>query len=342
MNKSTYRFFQVAIWIPAALFLSLPFLEILSRGTENVENMFVAYGLWFGTLAYLIFAMWASWYIKGKPEPLIVRLVWWAPVIFIPFYGIPWIVYGLFDVAMGEASGFAMTVLWVAFSPYIIIVGYVCVAVTFVFYHMFFNAANAGHEVMHMAPRSRLNMTGAAELFGKKVERDVFVSGKEGFASYPRKPFLGQQGLFTYHTILMIADSEFESFRELAGTVFDQVTIKQDQESICTSGDGSTLKLAVCREFNGLIIELITNSKTFLERLDVSFKAPPPPWFAFPDMEPIEVIMNKQGSLEYWWDWIWNPFWQHASDEVRMAYLKQHGASDEWIEYLAEPANGSD
>ena len=138
--------------------------------------------------------------------------------------------YGLFDVAMGEASGFAMTVLWVAFSPYIIIVGYVCVAVTFVFYHMFFNAANAGHEVMHMAPRSRLNMTGAAELFGKKVERDVFVSGKEGFASYPRKTFLGQQGLFTYHTILMIADSEFESFRELAGTVFDQVTIKQDQE----------------------------------------------------------------------------------------------------------------
>jgi len=275
---------------------------------ENVENMFVAYGLWFGTLAYLIFAMWASWYIKGKPEPLIVRLVWWAPVIFIPFYGIPWIVYGLFHVAMGEASGFAMTVLWVAFSPYIIIVGYVCVAVTFVVYHMFFKAANAGHKVMHMAPRSRLNMTGAAELFGKKVERDVFVSGKEGFASYPRKTFLGQQGLFPYHTILMIADSEFEGFRELVGAVFDQVTIKQDQESICTSGDGGALKLAVRQEFNGLIIELITNSKTFLEKLDASFKAPPPPWFAFPDMEPIEVIMNKQGSLEYWWDWIWNPF----------------------------------
>lgn len=342
MNKSTYRFFQVAIWISTALFLSLPFLEILSCGTENVESMFVTYGLWFGALAYLIFAMWASWYIKGKPEHLIVRLVWWAPVIFIPFYGIPWIVYGLFHVAMGEASGFAMAVLWVAFSPYIIIVGYVCVAVTFVVYHMFFKVVNAGHEIMHMAPRSSLNMTGAAELFGKKVDRDVFVRGKEGFAFYPRKTFLGQQGLFAYHTILMIAGSEFEGFRELVRTVFDQITIKQDQESICTSGDRSTLKLAVRREFNGLIIELITNSKTFLERLDVSFNAPPPPWFAFPDMESIEVIMNKQGSLEYWWDWIWNPFWEHASAETRADYLSAHKASVEWAEYLAGQADGSD
>ncbi len=193
-----------------------------------------------------------------------------------------------------------------------------------------------------MAPRSSLNMTGAAELFGKKVERDVFVGGKEDFAFYPRKTFLGQQGLFAYHTILMIAGSEFEGFRELVGAVFDQVTIKQDQESICTSGDGGALKLAVRQEFNGLIIELITNSKTFLEKLDASFKAPPPPWFAFPDMQPIEAIMNKQGSLEYWWDWIWNPFWERASAETRADYLSAHKASDEWAEYLAGQANGSD
>jgi len=143
MNMSTCRFFQLALWTPAALLLSLPFLEVLSRGKISLEDMLVSYGLWFGTLAYLIFAAWTTWFIKKRTESAVVRLVWWAPLIFIPFYGIPWIAYGLFHVAMGDMSGFAMAILWVAFSPYIIVAGYVCVAVTFVFYHMFFKSPDS-------------------------------------------------------------------------------------------------------------------------------------------------------------------------------------------------------
>lgn len=143
VNTSASRFFQLALWTPAALLLSLPFLEVLSRGKISLEDMLVSYGLWFGTLAYLIFAAWTTWFIKKRTESAVVRLVWWAPLIFIPFYGTPWIAYGLFHVAMGDMSGFAMAILWVAFSPYIIVAGYVCVAVTFVFYHMFFKSPDS-------------------------------------------------------------------------------------------------------------------------------------------------------------------------------------------------------
>lgn len=146
MNNSTYRFFQIALWAPAVLLLSLPFLEVLSRGKVSIEDMLVTYGLWFGTLAYLIFAAWATRSIKTKSEPAIVRLIWWGPFIFIPFYGIPWIVYGLFHVAEGETSGFAMAVLWLAFSPYIILAGYFFVALTLAIYQIFFKPNNSDHE----------------------------------------------------------------------------------------------------------------------------------------------------------------------------------------------------
>jgi hypothetical protein len=183
MITSVHRFFQIAIWLPfIGLLIILLSDWIYQEYNISTEQVILIYWLGFGVLAYPSFAIWAARYIKKKSESAIVRLIWWAPVIFIPFYGVPWIAYGLFHVAMGETSGFAMAVLWVAFSPYIIMVGYVCVAVTFVVYHVFIKAANAGHEVVHMSPSSSLNRTGTAELFGRKFECDVFVSGKEDFA----------------------------------------------------------------------------------------------------------------------------------------------------------------
>lgn len=165
---------------------------------------------------------------------------------------------------------------------------------------------------------------------------------KTSLAAYPRKVSIGEQASPTHYCVLMITEAEIHLLRDLIAERFGHTAIELEQIAELLNKDGELLKLFAREEFNGLIIELTTNSQTFLERLDASFKAPPAPWFAFPDMAPIEAIISKQGSLEYWWDWIWNPFWHHASDEVRMAYLKQHGASGEWIEYLAEPANGSD
>jgi hypothetical protein len=161
-------------------------------------------------------------------------------------------------------------------------------------------------------------------------------------AAYPRKVFTGEQASAVHYCVLMISAGEFALLCASIAERFGQAISEPGQFVDAVNGSGEVLKLFAREEFNGLLVELTTNSQIFLEQLDTTFKAPPVPWFAFPDMAPIEAVMSKQGSLDYWWDWVWNPFWQHASDEVRMAYLKQHGASDEWIEYLAEPANGSD
>lgn len=342
VNTPVYRFFQVAIWTPAVFLVSLPLLESMFRGPQGLEDILLTYGLSFGIIAYLAFAMWATWYIKSKSERSVVRLIWWAPIIFIPFYGVPWIAYGLFHAATGETSVIAMALLWVGFSPYIIAAGYVFAAVSFVIYEVFFRSTSANHDFVRVAPGSTSSMAGSTELFGNNVEREGFVSSEDIFAFYPRKTFLGQQGLFAYHAILMITDGELDNFFELAGKLFDQALIKQGNTKIYSNSNGGALQFSIRQEFNGLIIELTTNSKTLLEQLDALFKAPPPPWFAFTKMEPIEAVMDKQGSLEYWWEWIWSPFWGYAPIEIRTAYLKDHKASDEWAECLAGQVTATD
>lgn len=337
----THRFFQIAIWLPfIGLLIILLGDWIYQRYDISTEQIALIYWLGFGVVAYPVFAIWANRYIKNKSESAIARLIWWAPIIFIPFYGVPWVLYGFSHIVMGDMSGIAMALSWIAFLPYIIVVGYVFAAVSFVIYEMFFRSISIDHDFVCAVPDSTQNMAGNIEFFGNSVEREGFVGSEDKFAFYPRKTFLGQQGLFTYHATLMITDSELDSFFELAGKVFGQTTIKQGSETIYSSSDGPTLQLSVRQEFNGLIIELVTNSKILLEGLDALFKAPPPPWFAFPKMEPIEATMNKQGSLEYWWNWFWNPFWQHASAQARANYLRDHKASDEWTECLAPTDQG--
>ncbi|MHA6491918.1 hypothetical protein ACX0MV_01570 [Pseudomonas borbori] len=342
MSLTVYRFFQIAIWTPAALLVSLPLLEFMLRGPQGLDDILLTYGLSFGIIAYPAFAIWATRYIKKKSETAIARLIWWAPIIFIPFYGVPWVIYGLAHVVMGDMSGIAMTLSWIAFLPYIFVGGYVFAAVSFVIYEMFFRTINSEHEPMPETPKSIVHLTRDAKLFSNRLGHKDSVKGVENFSSYPRKIFLGQQGLFAYHATLMITDSEFEDFCELVRKMFAQATIKQGIEANYSSGDGSTLQLSVRQEFNGLIIELITNSRTLLEELDTFFNAPPPPWFAFPMMEPIEAAMAKQGSLQYWWEFIWSPFWDYAPIEIRAAYLRDHKASHEWAECLAGQATGTD
>lgn len=90
-------YFRGAVWTPVALFPPAWLLDTVmsTRAPITLEQILLIYVLALGTVAYFIFAIWASHKIKIKTESEILRLAWWAPVIFIPFYGTPWIIYGV-------------------------------------------------------------------------------------------------------------------------------------------------------------------------------------------------------------------------------------------------------
>jgi hypothetical protein len=144
VTTPTHKFFQIAIWLPFIGLLAILLGDwMYQRPNISTEQVFLIYWLGFGVLAYPIFAIWATQYINKKSEPAIVRLIWWAPIIFIPFYGVPWVLYGLAHIVMGDMSGIGMAWLWLAFSPYIIVVGYIFSIVAFAIYKLFFHSANA-------------------------------------------------------------------------------------------------------------------------------------------------------------------------------------------------------
>ena len=121
------KYFKGAVWAPTII---LPLLlvadALLPPVTRFVagEQFFQMYVLAFGIAGYFVFALWASRVINKKTEAEVARLVWFAPVVFIPFYGVPWILYGVIYLVAGDVSGLGLMVYWLGFISYFLIVGY--------------------------------------------------------------------------------------------------------------------------------------------------------------------------------------------------------------------------
>ena len=119
-------YFKTAIWLPLVV---LPVLLLLDafyfssplRG--GMEQFVLIYVLGFGLVAYVLFAVFSTRLISRRTELEVVRLAWWAPVVFIPFYGVPWVVYGIGCLAFGRLAGLGMMFLWLTYIPYVLVVG---------------------------------------------------------------------------------------------------------------------------------------------------------------------------------------------------------------------------
>lgn len=85
------------------------------------------------------------------------------------------------------------------------------------------------------------------------------------------------------------------------------------------------------REFGGHVIELATDSTAVLQALDAMRLHPPAPWLAFPDLD-AGGTGSLQGSLDYWWNWLWMPYWTDATQDEREHWLAL--ASDDWREFI--------
>jgi hypothetical protein len=131
----------VALWLPLAVLLILMLVEHGSgdRADLDFHQFLLIYVLSFGIPAYIAFALWAMRALNGKTEQQILKSVWRAPLTFIPFYAVPWVIYGLAHVLLGSLAGFSMMVGWLAFLPYLLIAGYVVSGLTVALYRTVFS-----------------------------------------------------------------------------------------------------------------------------------------------------------------------------------------------------------
>lgn len=138
--EMTYtNYFKVAVWVPAILLPSLLMLDafFFSKPLDGgVEQFILVYILGFGLVAYILFAAFSSRVISTKTEPEVIRLTWWAPVIFIPFYAGVWILYGVGCLMFGRAAGFGMMFMWLAYIPYFLFFGVLASAVAILLFKL--------------------------------------------------------------------------------------------------------------------------------------------------------------------------------------------------------------
>ena len=149
------------------------------------------------------------------------------------------------------------------------------------------------------------------------------------FHPYPRKDFLGVNGVYAYRVQFMAAAVDAES---VLGVIRDHFKIERFdvfQAGSARNDKGESIHFSIHPEFNGAVVELVSNSIPFFESLDKLGIQPPPPWVAFPEIVP-DALGSLQGSIDYWWTWYWEPFWETASDEEKTRYLVDNHASPQW------------
>ncbi|MFJ7316456.1 hypothetical protein ACIQVE_27685 [Pseudomonas sp. NPDC098747] len=136
LSRARLNFFLTALWSP--LLLMLGFFSLgLWEGEFSSETHWV-YLLWFGMPGLLLFALWASRAAKSRNEQQALRMVWWAPVKFILFYAVPWMLYGLCSLVIGPLDDSYMAYGWIMLVPHLLIAGYFCSGVTVALYRIFF------------------------------------------------------------------------------------------------------------------------------------------------------------------------------------------------------------
>lgn len=141
ISLSRRLFLGAALWVPIIAFEVLIYLEstVWFPTAFNWEQFLTIHVLWFGALAYIAFAAWATRRLSRTTEQQIVKKIWCAPLMFIPFYAAPWVIGGLGFLLFGHLAGLGMIVMWVVFLPYLLVVGYIISGLTVALYRTFFS-----------------------------------------------------------------------------------------------------------------------------------------------------------------------------------------------------------
>lgn len=87
------------------------------------------------------------------------------------------------------------------------------------------------------------------------------------------------------------------------------------------------------KDFNKNLVRVVTNSAEFVHAVKALPLSPPLPWDAFPSLRP-QDYGSLQGRLDFWWQYIWLPFWNNLTPDEKDAFLMQNDVNEEWREFI--------
>jgi hypothetical protein len=128
-DMSIHTIYRACIWLP----IVVPALLILMvnafglRLSAGIVGEMLAYSLIWGGLPYVILAVWATWWVGGRTEAEIRRLMFRAPLLMVAVFVPLTLLVGLVAGAPGPLVGVGLLG-----AVIIVVLGYVYVGVTVV------------------------------------------------------------------------------------------------------------------------------------------------------------------------------------------------------------------
>ena len=158
------------------------------------------------------------------------------------------------------------------------------------------------------------------------------LDAESTYSPYPPKSFLGDKAVYAHRTEFMVGLADAARVIEVIGSDFDLAGQAPLQDGSARRGL-KAVHFSLRHEFGGAVVTILTNTASLLSKIDSLKLRPPPPWVVFPEVDP-ESVGSLQGSLAYWWEWWFLPFWRAADFTERQRYLEEFDASPEWRAFL--------
>lgn len=178
--------------------------------------------------------------------------------------------------------------------------------------------------------------------FGRKQEKtppnikDVFKGS--GFLNAPEKAYSGyptpiaaDPSIEAYLVRFLVSEDSLTMLFQALAQVGYEVSPDLNTQVINRSGNPASKKVMLFQHpsFAGTIVSFASDDLDVLEVLQQTRLEPPLPAASFPWMDP-EGLGSLQGDIEYWWMYLWLPFWLSLSQERQSAL----DIEPEWREFI--------
>ncbi|OXI46700.1 hypothetical protein CFB84_18165 [Burkholderia aenigmatica] len=142
----------------------------------------------------------------------------------------------------------------------------------------------------------------------------------ESFPDYPGAVWMGDLGVNAFCVQQDVKVEQFPVFVNLVAAGRERVGPRQ----FARDATPHTFFSSVDR-FSGKQVSLLTNDVELVRSVSASGFNPPPPWLAWYELGPL--IYNLQGDAQYWYENVWDRYWESLSLAEQDAFIERRRSS---------------
>lgn len=156
----------------------------------------------------------------------------------------------------------------------------------------------------------------------------------ESFPDYPGAVWMEDLGIKAFCVTQDVEVEQFPVYVNLVSAGRERVGPRQ----FVRDGPLHTFFSGIDR-YSGKQISLLTNDVELVRSVSVSGFNPPPPWLAWYELG--SLIYTLQGDAQYWYENVWDRYWEHLSLTEQDAFIDKRRpltsaylSGEQWTEWL--------